>query len=97
MTVNDRVKKWYRLHRAEEVKKRGGRCLFCSSEERLEFAHVKDTPLSKIRKGRGRSQEEVLKDMRLNPTSYVLLCERCHDDYDYDALEKSTRESLEMQ
>ena len=83
MTVNDRVKRWYRRHRAEEVKKRGGRCLFCMSKESLEFAHVKKTPLSGIRKGRGRSQEEVLKDVRENPASYILLCARCHRNYDY--------------
>ena len=92
MAVNDRVNRWYRVHRAEEVKKRGGRCLFCGSMERLEFAHVKRTPLSGM--SRGRPASRVFRDLKLNPASYILLCSRCHHAYDGKenfALEKFTR------
>ena len=77
---NEKVKRWYHRHRAEEVKKRGGRCLFCSSTERLEFAHVKRTPLSGM--SRGRTPSFVFRDLKLNPASYILLCSRCHHAYD---------------
>jgi hypothetical protein len=47
---------------------------------RIQFAHVEETPLSPISRGRGRKKRYY--DIVKNPDKYVPLCEACHLDFD---------------
>lgn len=57
---------------------RGNRCRRCRSRAKLEFAHVKETPL----RGRGRGQMHRYCDIKKNPDCYELLCWDCHHEFD---------------
>jgi len=54
----------------------GGKCQECGRTDRLEFAHIGETPLS--RKGRGRGRKERYYDILRHPLCYKLLCHDCH-------------------
>lgn len=63
--------------------KMGGRCSNpeCPTPtEELQFAHVAETPLSKISRGRGRKERYY--DIKKHPDSYRLMCKTCHHDFD---------------
>jgi hypothetical protein len=75
----------------EQKRAMGGKCSYRGCGERrlscLEFAHIRQTPLS--RTGPGRDRKEKLADVRAHPNAYTLKCERHHDtdkvtkDYDH--------------
>jgi len=80
---------WYRRWRALLVKAFGGRCQWekltgtpcdCTTQSELEFAHIKETPLSNTQDGRGSYTR--LKDIVDNPDAYALLCTDHHKIYD---------------
>jgi len=56
----------------------GGRCVACSREDYLEFAHLRPTGVS----GRSRGSWETLADVRRHLRDYVLLCDDCHKNFD---------------
>lgn len=58
----------------------GSECVFCSSEENLQAAHVAVTRLS--RAGPGRGMKRRLKDVVQNPDAYRAMCARCHRLFD---------------
>ena len=75
----------------------GNRCAHCGlhiSHEKasLEFAHIHGQP-SKLR-GIGRGRKERITDIRHNRSSYMLLCDKCHKDYDSNAKAYIALESL---
>lgn len=49
-----------------------------NNPERLEFAHILDTPVM----GRGRGRKERYFDIKKNPESYALFCKYHHEEYD---------------
>jgi hypothetical protein len=82
-------KEYRRERRLRLEKLHGGACLKCGSKERLQFAHLTPTKL----KGKGRGQNERLKDIEDNPQCYVLLCTTCHREYDKN--EKAKLKSIQ--
>lgn len=56
----------------------GGKCNACGSRSDLEFAHVKDTGLNGIGRGKGRRLRDILR----HPGAYLLLCVECHEQLD---------------
>jgi len=56
----------------------GGKCCFCGSIDKLQFAHIQATDV----RGRGRGRKERYYDIKNNPDSYVLLCPSCHRTLD---------------
>jgi len=69
---------WYRRRREKLVQEYGGECERCRSKERLEFAHLMNTPLS----GRGRGYNNRVLDVIRYPECYILLCNVCHRQMD---------------
>jgi ERCC4-type nuclease len=67
------------IRRQELIQWFGGKCEKCGSIEKLQFAHIEETELSK-KKGRGR--KERFYDVLKNPEKYRLYCEECHEQYD---------------
>lgn len=69
----------YTEKRAGLVVEFGSRCRLCDSTRRLEFAHVRRTPLSgkanRLPMGR-------LRDIERHRDCYRLLCHRCHRAFD---------------
>jgi len=61
-------------YREALIKAYGGCCELCGSVEKLEFAHVEETDL----KGIGRGRKERFYDILKNPLSYRLWCRECH-------------------
>lgn len=55
-----------------------GRCKHCKADTNLEFAHRIPTQLQ----GWGRGRKERYYDIKKNPQSYMLLCKKCHKEYD---------------
>lgn len=80
--------KWIAKKRAEEVARRGGCCQVCgnSTYEELEFAHVRETPLSGT--GAGRGSYNRWKDIRDHPECYRLMCYLCHESFDSETDQK---------
>lgn len=74
----------------------GARCAHCGlhlshNKINLEFAHIHDMPSQC--KGQGRGRKERISDIKGNRSSYRLLCDKCHKEYDtnkaaYIALDK---------
>lgn len=58
----------------------GDRCNnpLCQKINNLEFAHIKPTKLY----GEGRGSNKRIYDIQNNITSYILLCKKCHHDFD---------------
>lgn len=73
-----RVNEWVKWSWAALVAEYGSVCLHCESRLDLEFAHTEPTGLC----GNGRGKYRRLRDVRRNPTKYILLCMTCHDLFD---------------
>jgi hypothetical protein len=73
---------WWKNKRKAIIQERGGHCEFdgCLVTEKLEFAHVKRTKLSEIRRGRGRNAR--IADVLKNPEAYKQFCHSHHVEYD---------------
>lgn len=50
----------------------------CGSMKRLEFAHIKKTPLN----GRGRGSQARVRDIIAHPLCYMVMCHNCHVEFD---------------
>lgn len=70
----DRLKKQI----ADLKEELGGVCLYCSTKQELQFAHIKRTNLS----GMSRGSWSRYKDVRDNKDSYILLCKTHHNKLD---------------
>lgn len=82
MTTNKKgyMTKYYRRKRKEQIIKFGGKCSIDSNcSGRLEFAHIKETGL----KGMGRGRFKRLYDVIKNPNCYKLLCHLHHMEFDH--------------
>lgn len=79
--------KWDRLI---EIIRRGRKCqnpaCGISDISVLQFAHIKDT---KVMGGKGRGSYTRIRDVKENLNSYLLLCSKCHIEFDYHGLEIS--------
>ena len=53
----------------------GGKCKNCGSKKKLEFAHILPTKLCGTN---SRGSDRRNRDIKNNPSSYVLLCSICH-------------------
>lgn len=53
----------------------GGKCKNCGSKKKLEFAHILPTELCGTN---SRGSDRRNRDIKNNPSSYVLLCSICH-------------------
>lgn len=71
------MKLYIRIY-AYEKYKRGNACEYCRSIQDLEFAHIKPTKL----KGMGRGKDRRAYDIKRNPDSYMLMCQKCHRAFD---------------
>ena len=73
-------KQWYNNKRRRYIYLKGNCCTRCLCHEydQLELAHIKDTNLS----GEGRGSHNRLRDYRNNPDCYIILCKKCHIEYD---------------
>jgi len=80
--VTNRANKYAKHRREQLISLFGGRCQNkkCGSTCELQFAHIKPTRLSGVRRGRGRKEHQG--DIAVHPGSYVLLCKSCHEDFD---------------
>lgn len=67
-----------RKRRAMLIALFGGCCTNCGSTNRLEFAHIRETGLS----GMGRGRDQRLADINKNRDCYALLCRDCHSVLD---------------
>lgn len=83
--LTNKVNKWIVKRRKKLINEFGAKCRNCSryeselwENESLEFAHIKDTGLN----GMSRGRKERIYDVINNPFSYTLLCSSCHKDYD---------------
>ena len=93
---------WVNKH-LREIKIKLGGCQACDekSPSKLQFAHLKDTPILHVdrdweHRGRGKWQRYV--DIRENPDSYTLLCEvYCHRAFDSGELTIVPKSLLEIQ
>ena len=56
----------------------GNFCWLCGSRRRLQFAHLHPNGLH----GPGRGQKNRLLDIARHPFNYLLLCVRCHRQFD---------------
>lgn len=84
-----RKTRWVKNGMAHEREKRGNACMNiqCQSTEwyMVEFAHVRPTECVTVGRGRdrrGRGSAERYRDIRDNPSAYVLLCRECHCEFD---------------
>lgn len=75
--TND-ANKWIKKARKRLIVLWGLKCFMCGTTERLEFAHINDTGLN----GLGRGRKERYYDVINNPDDYVLLCKTCHREFD---------------
>lgn len=75
----------------EKKEEFGGKCWNCGSIINLQFAHIKETDL----RGMGRGRKERYYDIIAHPDCYALLCggesgrDGCHNAYDNGQLEIS--------
>lgn len=73
-----------RKRKDDLIKQFGGKCVNCGTTENLQFAHIKETNLN----GMGRGRKERYYDVLKNPNCYILLCggesgrNGCHEAYD---------------
>lgn len=74
----NQANKWIKEARKRLIILWGLKCFVCGTSEKLEFAHINDTEL----RGMGRGRKERYYDVIKNPDSYVLLCKNCHKDFD---------------
>lgn len=79
--MTDRQNKWIKKKIYDLKIKFGGKCWNCGSTSNLEFAHIKDTELN----GMGRGRKERYNDIIKHPDCYALLCggeSSCHVMFD---------------
>ena len=76
--MTNRINNWIKIRIVELRETLGGKCIICGSFEKLEFAHIKETGL----RGMGRGRKERYYDVIKNITSYELMCTNCHTDFD---------------
>lgn len=69
---------WLKGQRIRLLAKYGSKCWSCGTTDFLEFAHLRPTGLM----GKGRGSYERYLDVKLNPTSYTVLCRYCHMEFD---------------
>lgn len=78
--TRNKRKGYYTIRMAELREERGGVCVLgfegCWINTGLEFAHIKETKLSDIARGRGMPQR--YHDIKNNPDAYILVCRHCH-------------------
>jgi len=74
------VNRWIAERRKKLIQEYGGKCRNCLATTSLHFAHVEETEISAITRGRGR--KERVYDVIKNPDSYTLLCKDCHREFD---------------
>ena len=58
----------------------GGKCSICGTKESLEFGdkeHIEPTD-------KGVRKKERIQDVIKHPSSYLLLCSKCHHDWDQE-------------
>lgn len=88
---------WYRAAMDELRRAYGGQCVMADGKDhdgRLEFAHLPGRPTGIC--GRGRGTPQRYHDIKRNPESFVLLCERHHrllDSRYWDYAMKQEREA----
>jgi len=72
---------------------RGGKCQFCKSTKKLQFAHIhgKETSISGHN---SRGRKERYYDIKKHPDCYVLLCEDCHVKYDSNTIDLKSQQQL---
>ncbi len=70
----NRQNQWIKKARAKLIQDRGGKCKQCGSTEKLQFAHIAETGLNGI----GRGRKERYYDVINHPYHYILLCKNCH-------------------
>jgi hypothetical protein len=63
--------------RASLIERLGGKCVKCAALTPLEFAHLKKTPILRLRRGRGLKHR--LLDVKKHIDKYCLMCDVCHD------------------
>ena len=66
--------------------------IFCSSTDRLEFAHLEKTTLE----GSGRGRKERYYDIINNPDKYGYLCNRHHKAFDNGQIKRKDINSVEV-
>ena len=62
---------------------------YCHHDSDLQFSHRHGFPSNL--KGLGRGLPERIYDIVNHPLSYILQCEKCHEDYDSDTREWKNR------
>ena len=74
------TREYYRKIRTRLVSERGGKCEWkgCPETSSLQFAHRRNNGF----RGKGRGRQEWYKNIRDNPSDYVLLCTSHHDEFD---------------
>lgn len=75
-------RRYRRAKRENLVNQFGGKCRGCGSTSALQFAHVRQTELH----GMGRGRYERMRDVIRNPDAYTLLCPHCHSLYDHGVI-----------
>jgi len=86
---------WIR-RRIDELRQLFGQCQNCRIVTIYgEFAHIKETPLSKVHRGRGRRR--VFFDIMKHPDCYTYFCKGCHGQYDAGLLGIKPKSLLELQ
>lgn len=77
--------------RAKLEARYGSECQWwcCCTDTGLEFAHLEPTKC----KGKGRGQNERLKDVEDHPTHYTLLCRHHHREFDSGRLVLNLKET----
>lgn len=89
--MTNRANAWAQRRRKVLINRFGGKCRFCGSVLRLEFAHKQPTELS----GGSRGRKERLADISKFPDSYDLLCHDCHVAYDSGYLLRRREDELD--
>ena len=77
LTMPKTQKNWCRTERAALKKEFGGKCEFCGATRNLEFAHKRKSNL-----GSGRGCAKRVRMVQDYPSGFLLLCEKCHEEYD---------------
>jgi hypothetical protein len=85
MTNLSKSSQWFNKIRSAEIKRRGGKCqnkgCTQSDPKKLQMAHLVETAISKIRRGRGSNARAI--DWLRHPEAYALLCENEHTLFDH--------------
>lgn len=85
--MTNHMNRWIKNARKILIALYGGSCKQCGKTEKLEFAHIKETPLQG-KSGRGRKERYY--DIINNRDAYVLLCHDCHTRLDASTNQKQS-------